>query len=105
MPLFLINSACDAYQDLSYIKDRGTQAAQMYTDVGVYYAPGPVLRGEEFDGVEAVRRLCRRKYGAFGTFMSVYYKCKKGRKTEKEVQEAEQAHLEIAYAEGDISVD
>lgn len=113
-----------------------THYAQMYTDVGVYYAPGPVLKGEVFDGAEAVRRMelwlienhgfqpqyavselneknfwrmfdaglyehCRRKYGAVGTFMSVYYKSKKGRKTEKEVQEAEQAHLETAYAEED----
>ncbi|KAL8120323.1 hypothetical protein AgCh_017481 [Apium graveolens] len=38
-------------------------------------------------------------------FMSVYYKCKKRRKIEKEVQEAEQAHLETAYAEVDMSVD
>lgn len=113
-----------------------TEDAQMYTDVGVYYAPGPVLRGEEFDGSEAVRRMekwlienhgfqpqyavseldeksfwrmfngelyeeCRKKYKAVGTFMSVYYKSKKGRKTEKEVREAEQAHLETAYAEAD----
>ncbi|CAA7391115.1 unnamed protein product [Spirodela intermedia] len=111
-----------------------TNFAQMFTDIGVYYAPGPVLRGEEFDGAEAVRRLeewliqnhgfqpqyavselseknfwrmfdaghyehCRRKYNAIGTFMSVYYKSKKGRKTEKEVQEAEQAIAEAAYAE------
>ncbi|XVE74502.1 hypothetical protein DITRI_Ditri12bG0022200 [Diplodiscus trichospermus] len=113
-----------------------THYAQMFTDVGVYYAPGPVLRGEIFDGAEAVRKMeqwlienncfqpqyavselseknfwrmfdaglyehVRRKYGAVGTFMSVYYKSKKGRKTEKEVQEAEQAHLETAYAEAD----
>ncbi|CBI27447.3 unnamed protein product, partial [Vitis vinifera] len=113
-----------------------THYAQMYTDVGVYYAPGPVLRGEQFDGAEAVRRMenwlienhgfqpqyavselteknfwrmfdaglyehCRKKYGAVGTFMSVYYKCKKGKKTEKEVQEAEQAQLETPYAEAD----
>ncbi|XP_031495519.1 delta(24)-sterol reductase [Nymphaea colorata] len=113
-----------------------TDYAQMFTDVGVYYAPGPVLRGEVFDGAEAVRRLelwlienhsfqpqyavselteknfwrmfdashyeyCRRKYGAVGTFMSVYYKSKKGRKTEKEVQEAEQQQLETPYAEID----
>ncbi|MBA0727213.1 hypothetical protein Golax_000225 [Gossypium laxum] len=113
-----------------------TPYAQMFTDVGVYYAPGPVLRGEVFDGAEAVRKMeqwliknnsfqpqyavselnekdfwrmfdadlyehVRRKYGAVGTFMSVYYKSKKGRKTEKEVQEAEQAHLETAYAEAD----
>ncbi|KAF2545745.1 hypothetical protein F2Q70_00022888 [Brassica cretica] len=113
-----------------------TEDAQMYTDVGVYYAPGPVLRGEEFDGSEAVRKMekwlienggfqpqyavseldeksfwrmfdgdlyehCRKKYRAVGTFMSVYYKSKKGRKTEKEVREAEQAHLETAYAEAD----
>jgi delta24-sterol reductase len=113
-----------------------TNYAQMYTDVGVYYAPGPVLRGEVFDGVEAVRNLetwlienhgfqpqyavseldekkfwrmfdaglyenCRQKYGAVGTFMSVYYKSKKGRKTEKEVQEAEQEQLETPIAEVD----
>ncbi|XP_050230879.1 delta(24)-sterol reductase [Mercurialis annua] len=113
-----------------------TPYAQMYTDIGVYYAPGPVLRGEEYDGAEAVRKLeswlidnhgfqpqyavselnekdfwrmfdaglyeqCRKKYGAVGTFMSVYYKSKKGRKTEKEVQDAERAHLETAYAEED----
>ncbi|WZZ64143.1 hypothetical protein YC2023_075519 [Brassica napus] len=98
-----------------------TEDAQMYTDVGVYYAPGPVLRGEVFDGVEAVRKMeqwlienhgyqpqyavseldersfwrmldadlyehCRRKNKAIGTFMSIYYKSKKGRKTEKEVR-------------------
>lgn len=34
-----------------------TPYSQMYTDVGVYYAPGPVLRGEVFDGSEAVRRM------------------------------------------------
>nr|WEU38159.1 sterol side chain reductase [Paris polyphylla] len=108
--------------------------AQMFTDIGVYYVPGPVLRGEEYDGAEAVRRLeewlienngfqpqyavselteknfwrmfdgnlyehCRQKYGAIGTFMSIYYKSKKGRKTEKEVQEAEAAIAEPAYAE------
>ncbi|KAJ6805159.1 delta(24)-sterol reductase-like [Iris pallida] len=113
-----------------------TSYAQMFTDIGVYYAPGPVLRGEEYNGAEAVRRLedwlienhgfqpqyavselneknfwrmfdaglyeqCRNKYGAVGTFMSVYYKSKKGRKTEKEVQEAEAAILETAYAEED----
>ncbi|KAK4491526.1 hypothetical protein RD792_002277 [Penstemon davidsonii] len=107
---------------------------EMYTDVGVYYAPGPVLRGEQFDGAEAVRQMenrlienhgfqpqytvselneknfwrmfnaglyehCRQKCGDVGTFMSVYYKSKKGRKTEKEVQEAEQAILETPDAE------
>lgn len=117
-----------------------TAYAQMYTDVGIYYAPGPVLRGEVFDGAEAVRRMenwlienhgfqpqyavselneksfwrmfdaslyehCRKKFGAVGTFMSVYYKSKKGRKTEKEVQEAEQAHLESGHAEIDQPVD
>ncbi|GKD96503.1 hypothetical protein Tco_1380400 [Tanacetum coccineum] len=34
-----------------------TPYARMYTDVGVYYAPGPVLRGKVFDGAEAVRRI------------------------------------------------
>ncbi|XP_073016554.1 delta(24)-sterol reductase-like isoform X2 [Primulina eburnea] len=113
-----------------------THYAQMYTDVGVYYSPGPVLRGEEFDGAGAVRKMedwlienhgfqpqyavselseknfwrmfdaglyeqCRKKYGAVGTFMSVYYKSKKGRKTEKEVQEAEKEILETPDAEAD----
>ncbi|XP_042434683.1 delta(24)-sterol reductase-like [Zingiber officinale] len=111
-----------------------TSYAQMFTDIGLYYAPGPVLRGEEFDGAQAVRNLeqwliqnhgfqpqysvselteknfwrmfdgshyehCRQKYGAVGTFMGVYYKCKKGKKTEKEVQDAESEILEPAYAE------
>ena len=34
-----------------------TSYAQMFTDVGVYYAPAAVLRGEEFNGAEAVHRL------------------------------------------------
>ena len=34
-----------------------TQDAQMFTDVGVYYASGPVLNGEMFDGADVVRRL------------------------------------------------
>ncbi|CAO2040103.1 unnamed protein product [Urochloa humidicola] len=101
-----------------------TSYAQMFTDVGFYYAPGAALRGEEFNGAEAVHKLeqwlitnhgyqaqyavselsekdfwkmfdpshyehCRRKYSAVGTFMSNYYKSKKGKKTEKEVLEAE----------------
>lgn len=113
-----------------------TKYAQMYTDVGVYYAPGPILRGEVFDGIEAVRKLeswlienhgfqpqyavselteknfwrmfdgslyenCRKKYRAIGTFMSVYYKSKKGKKTEKEVQEAEQETAEVETPEVD----
>ncbi|KAK9676484.1 hypothetical protein RND81_11G080000 [Saponaria officinalis] len=114
-----------------------TSYAQMYTDVGVYYTPEPIFRGEVFDGVEAVRRMekwlienhgfqpqyavselsekdfwrmfdaslyekARRRYGAVGTFMSVYYKSKKGRKSEKEVAEAEKetAELETPEAEG-----
>ncbi|KAJ6822604.1 delta(24)-sterol reductase-like [Iris pallida] len=112
-----------------------TSFAQMFSDIGVYYAPGPVLRGEAFDGSEAVRRLeewlirnhgfqpqysvseltetnfwrmfdaahyehCRKKYGAVGTFMDVYYKCKKGKKTEEEVRAAEAAAVaEVANAE------
>eukprot|EP00249_Psilotum_nudum_P019714 c27383_g1_i1 orf=2123-3829(+) len=102
-----------------------THDAQMYTDIGLYYTPNSVLRGEDFDGVEAVRKIeswlianhgfqalyavselsekdfwrmfdaslyarCREKYRAVGTFMGVYYKSKKGRKTEKEVREEEQ---------------
>ncbi|XP_020260368.1 delta(24)-sterol reductase-like [Asparagus officinalis] len=113
-----------------------TTYAQMYTDIGIWYAPASVLRGEEFDGTEAIRQMemwliqqhgfqapyavselaeknfwrmfdgrlyehCRKKYGAVGTFMSVYYKSKKGKKSEKEVQEAEAAVVESAYAEAD----
>ncbi|KAL8139904.1 hypothetical protein V2J09_005925 [Rumex salicifolius] len=115
-----------------------TPYAQMYTDLGVYYAPAAVLRGEVFDGAEAVRKMekwmienhcfqpqytvselsekdfwkmfdgelyekCRRKYKAVGTFMGVYYKCKKGRKTEKEVIEAESetAEMETPIADAD----
>ncbi|CAN6238954.1 unnamed protein product [Urochloa humidicola] len=115
-----------------------TSYAQMFTDVGFYYAPGAVLRGEEFNGAEAVRKLeqwlivnhgfqaqyavselsekdfwrmfdashyehCRRKYRAVGTFMSNYYKSKKGKKTEKEVleAEAEAAMLEAADADAE----
>ncbi|GJW75501.1 delta(24)-sterol reductase [Tanacetum coccineum] len=72
-----------------------TPYTQMYTDVGVYYTPGPVFRADEkkfwriFDA--GLYEECRKKYGAVGTFMSVYYKSKKGKKTEKEIQEAEQA--------------
>ncbi|XP_038973898.1 delta(24)-sterol reductase-like [Phoenix dactylifera] len=115
------------------LKQGDTSYAQMFADVGVYYAPGPVLRGEEFDGAEAVHRLeewliqnhgfqpqysvselternfwrmfdrslyeqCRKKYKAVGTFMDVYYKSKKGKKTEREVLEAEAAITETAYA-------
>ncbi|RZR92736.1 hypothetical protein BHM03_00021091 [Ensete ventricosum] len=114
-------------------KQGDTSFAQMFADIGVYYAPGPVLRGEEFDGAVAVHRLeewliqnhgfwpqysvselsennfwrmfdrelydhCRRKYKAIGTFMDVYYKSKKGKKTEKEVLEAEAAIAETEYA-------
>ncbi|MBA0828497.1 hypothetical protein Goarm_013169 [Gossypium armourianum] len=84
-----------------------TSYARMFTD------KGPVLRGEVFDGAEAVSKMeqwmfdadlyeyARKKYGAVGTFMSGYYKSKEGRETEKEVQEAERAHLETSDAEAD----
>jgi len=119
-----------------YHRQGDTTYAQMYIDVGVCQAPAAVLRGEEFDGTEAVRRVeawliqqhgyqaqyavselteknfwrmfdgslyehCRKKYGAAGTFMSVYYKSKKGKKSEKEVQEAEAAILESACTEAE----
>lgn len=106
----------------------------MCRDIGIWYAPASVLRGEDFDGAEAIRQLemwliqqhgyqgryaiselteknfcrigrmyehCRKKYGAVGTFMSVYYRSKKGKKTEKDVQEAEAEIVERAYAEVD----
>jgi delta24-sterol reductase len=34
-----------------------TPYAQMYTDVGVYYTPRCVFKGEEFDGVAAVKKM------------------------------------------------
>ncbi|GJV41295.1 hypothetical protein Tco_1419735 [Tanacetum coccineum] len=68
-----------------------TPYIKMYTDVGVYYIPGPVFKGELFDGVDAVSRLKTWLIENHDAFMSVYYKCKKGKKTEKEIQEAEQA--------------
>eukprot|EP00250_Pteridium_aquilinum_P007496 c17201_g1_i1 orf=274-2031(+) len=108
-----------------HMKRGDTPHAQMYTDVGLYYTPGAILRGYEFDGIKACKRIekwlienhgyqalytvtelseedfwrmfdgtlyneCRHKYKALGTFMSVYYKSKKGHKTKKEVQEEEQ---------------
>lgn len=111
-----------------------TKYAQMFTDVGLYYTPNPVFRGEEFDGIEAVKKLeqwlidndayqalyavselnetdfwrmfdatlynkCREKYKAIGTFMSVYYKSKKGKKTEAEVREEESKTYENGYAD------
>lgn len=111
-----------------------TPYAQMYTDVGLYYTPNPIFRGEVFDGVEACRKLekwlienhgfqalyavtelsekdfwqmfdaslysqCREKYKAVGTFMGVYYKSKKGRKTEKEVQDEERKLHENTMAD------
>ncbi|KAK9691385.1 hypothetical protein RND81_09G194000 [Saponaria officinalis] len=113
-----------------------TPYAQMYTDVGVYYTPAPIFRGEVFDGAEAVRKMekwlienhgfqpqyavselnekdfwrmfdgslyekARRRYGAVGTFMSVYYKSKKGRKSEKEVAEAEKERAEVETPEAE----
>eukprot|EP00897_Mesotaenium_endlicherianum_P009031 jgi/Mesen1/8156/ME000438S07260 len=115
-----------------------TDYAQMYTDVGIYYAPGAVLRGEEFDGSAAVAQLedwmiqnhsfqpqyavselserdfwrmfdrelyfkCREKYGAVGTFMSVYYKSKKGKKTEQEVRDEEQKVRELPDLEAPLA--
>jgi delta24-sterol reductase len=111
-----------------------TDYAQMFTDIGLYYTPNPVFRGEDFDGVEAVKKLerwlidnqayqalyavselnehdfwvmfdatlynkCREKYKAIGTFMSVYYKSKKGKKTEAEVREEESKTYENGYAD------
>ncbi|EFJ38460.1 hypothetical protein SELMODRAFT_139528 [Selaginella moellendorffii] len=115
-----------------YQRQGDTSYAQMYTDVGVYYTPEPVFRGEEYDGAAAVRKMeqwlidnhgfqpqyavtelnehdfwrmfdatlynaCREKYRAVGTFMSVYYKCKKGRKTEQEVKQEEQKVHDNGY--------
>lgn len=101
----------------------------MFTDVGVYYTPECVFRGEVYDGAAAVAKMeqwlidngsfqalyavselnendfwrmfdaslynhCRNKYKAVGTFMSVYYKSKKGKKTEQEVKDEESKVVE-----------
>ncbi|BBN12448.1 Delta24-sterol reductase [Marchantia polymorpha subsp. ruderalis] len=111
-----------------------TPYAQMFTDVGLYYTPNAVFRGEEFDGVAAVKKLeqwlidnkafqalyavselneqdfwrmfdatlynkCRDKYRAVGTFMGVYYKSKKGKKSEQEVRDEESKVRETQYAD------
>ncbi|KAM1463705.1 hypothetical protein ACFX13_043377 [Malus domestica] len=56
------------------------------------------LRSSNFvsnqEHVLAVTPTVAERTQALETFMSVYYKSKKGRKTEKEMQEAEQAILE-----------
>lgn len=117
-----------------------TPYAQMFTDVGFYYTPNSIFRGEEFDGVEAARKIerwlienhgfqalyavtelnerdfwrmfdarlysqCREKYKAVGTFMGVYYKSKKGRKTEKEVRDEEQKLHEREYADLEVPME
>ncbi|KAI5073424.1 hypothetical protein GOP47_0011437 [Adiantum capillus-veneris] len=51
-----------------------------------------------FDGT--LYSECRRKYKALGTFMSVYYKSKKGSKTEKDVQEEELKVIDTPMAHG-----
>ena len=86
-----------------------TKEAQMFTDVGIWYTPGHILRGEQFDAAAASHTLeqwlienhgyqtlyavtelnetdfwkmfdktlyekCRKRYGAVGNFMDVYYK-------------------------------
>lgn len=45
---------------------------------------------------------CREKYGAVGTFMSAYYKSKKGAKSEKEVMDEEKKEKDTAEAESDV---
>nr|ACG45896.1 hypothetical protein [Zea mays] len=62
----------------------------------------PVRKGNTFLRLQPVPMRsvsCAAKKDTVDTFMSVYYKSKKGRKTEKEVQEAEAAILEPAYAD------
>lgn len=34
-----------------------TESSQMWTDIGLYFAPGPVLRGEKYDGDKACAKL------------------------------------------------
>lgn len=42
---------------LAYNRNGDSEKGEMYTDIGLYYAPGAVLRGEEFDGAAACHRL------------------------------------------------
>uniref|UniRef100_M0ZYW4 DWARF1/DIMINUTO n=1 Tax=Solanum tuberosum TaxID=4113 RepID=M0ZYW4_SOLTU len=52
-----------------------------------------------FDG--GLYEHCRRKYRAIGTFMSVYYNSKKGKKTENGLPDAEQEPTELETPEVD----
>jgi delta24-sterol reductase len=98
-----------------------TDYAQMWTDVGVWGVPGPVIRKEVWDGNQATRNMevwlrenksyqclyavveqtedefwkmfdptlysqCRKKYGAEGAFMGVYYKISNTKKGKNAVE-------------------
>ncbi|KAL2650617.1 hypothetical protein R1flu_018745 [Riccia fluitans] len=112
----------DAEKDYEKNKQPGdTDYAQMWTDVGVWGVPGPVLRQEVWDGVEATKSMerwlrennsyqclyavveqteeefwqmfdptlytaMRKKYGAEGAFMSVYYKISNTKKTPEAIE-------------------
>ena len=41
----------------SHRRQGDTPEAQMYTDIGIYYAPGPVQRREEYNGAAAVAMM------------------------------------------------
>lgn len=107
---------CEEGYDEGEMAQGDTKEAQMFTDVGIWYTPGHILRGEKFDAAGASHRLeqwlienhgyqtlyaitelnetdfwkmfdktlyekCRKKYGAIGSFMDVYYKIGKKNKS------------------------
>lgn len=100
---------CEKDYDTGTLAQGDTQEAQMFTDLGIWFTPGHILRGEKWDAEEASHNLeqwliqnhgyqtlyaitelneadfwkmfdktlyeqCRKKYGATGSFMDVYYK-------------------------------
>lgn len=49
---------CEAGYDDKEVLDQGdTKEAQMFTDVGIWYTPGPILRGEKYDTNLALHKL------------------------------------------------
>ncbi|CAM6099707.1 unnamed protein product [Calypogeia fissa] len=117
-----IGTMLDCEKDYDKNKQPGdTDYAQMWTDVGIWGVPGPVLRQEVWDGNEATRNMevwlrknnsyqclyavveqteeefwqmfdptlynqVRKKYGAEGAFMSVFYKISNTKKGENAPQ-------------------
>lgn len=48
---------CEENYDKGELAQGDTQEAQMFTDLGIWYTPGHILRGEQFDGAAASHKL------------------------------------------------